>query len=334
MNDLDLSQRLAAPRPDLLGQPDLAAIRRRGTRRRRGRLAATVGGATLALAAVAGVGVTVGVGGLGGDSAVDRETTVYTPPPAPTELSPLAERVLREIPGAVRVSPGQVVIPGPGIPQQFEQEIDPGDIVAGPISLDAHTYTGVTAYPRRAFPGWLYEMVSRIEQGELAEEDGSYPVGSTEMGVLVDSGEAELACLASRTSSGEDMPGDACYPALVSTAGDRTVFEGGIGTDDFLEPGAEMELFTSEDYSDGLPSTVWIGGLDGTDVARVVLDLADGSKTDATVLSGTLVPGDTIFWADVPGGELRQVSAYDASGVLLDDHAIEPCSGGVDCEVR
>jgi hypothetical protein len=28
------------------------------------------------------------------------------------------------------------------------------------------------------------------------------------------------------------------------------------------------------------------------------------------------------------------VTAYDAAGELVDDHAIEACSGGVDCEVR
>ena len=40
------------------------------------------------------------------DDAAQRQTTVYAPPAAPAELSPLARRVLREIPGAVRVSAG------------------------------------------------------------------------------------------------------------------------------------------------------------------------------------------------------------------------------------
>lgn len=106
-----------------------------------------------------------------------------------------------------------------------------------------------------------------------------------------------------------------------------------MGSDDFLQPGKEMELFTSEDYSSGSPSTVWIGGLDGTDVARVVLDLADGSRRDAEVMAGTFVPGDTMIWADVPG-DLTHETAYDAAGDVVDDHAITSCSGGVDCEVR
>ena len=54
---------------------------------------------------------------------------------------------------------------------------------------------------------------------------------------------------------------------------------------------------------------------------------------DAEVLAGTLVPGDTMFWADVPG-ELTHVTAYDADGEVVDDHAITSCRGGVDCEVR
>lgn len=331
MNTSDLEQRLAAPHPELLGRPDLVAIRRRGTRRRRGRIAAGVAGSALAVVAVTGVGL--GVGGLGGDSTVDRETTVYTPPPAPDELSPLAERVLREVSGAVRVSAGQVVIPGPGTGSRHDQAVDPRDVAAGPVALDAHTYAGVTSYPRNAFPAWLFDGVQRIEEGELADEDGSYPVGSTAMGILVESGDAQLVCLARRASSGEDMPGDRCHPALVSARDDTMRLRWSMGSEGFLEPGREMELFTSEDYSSGSPSTVWIGGLDGTDVERVVLDLADGSSTEATVLPGTLVPGDTLFWANVPG-ELRHVTAYADDGAVVDDHAIESCSGGVDCEVR
>lgn len=332
MNDLDLEQRLTAPRPDLLGHPDLADIRRRGTRRRRGRLAALLGASTLTLAAVAGVGL--GVAGLGPNSAVDRQTTAYTPPPAPEELSPLAKRVLREIPGAVRVSAGQVVIPGPGTGPKWDEEMAVEDLARPPVPLGAHTYIGVTAYSPRHFPAWLYDEVQRIEQEELGNLKTGYPVGSTEMGILVDSGDAELACLPPRSSVGENMPGDACYPALISTVGGSSYLRFSMGTDNFLEPGEEMELFTSDDYSSGSPSTVWIGGLDGTDVDRVVLDLADGSTMDAEVMAGTFVPGDTMFWANVPGDELRQVTAYAADGTVIDDHAVLACSGGVDCEVR
>ena len=40
-----------------------------------------------------------------------------------------------------------------------------------------------------------------------------------------------------------------------------------------------------------------------------------------------------MFWADVPG-ELTHVTAYDADGEVVDDHAITSCRGDVDCEVR
>jgi hypothetical protein len=239
--------------------------------------------------------------------------------------------VLREVPGAVKVSPGQVVIPGPHAPVRMDMKVTPDMLGADPVPLDAHTYTGVTSYAAGQFPAWLHDEVQRIEQEELGDENG-YPVGSTEMGILVDKGPAFLACM-SASFGGGPITGP-CHPALVTGRDDGTwSYEWGMGSDDFLEPGAEMELFTSEDYSDGLPSTVWIGGLDGTDVARVVFDLADGSKTDAEVLPGTFVPGDTIFWANLTG-ELRQVTAYDASGTKIDDHLIQSCSGGVDCEVR
>lgn len=330
MNDLDLARRLAAPHHELGGRPDLAAIRRRGTRRRRGRLASVVAGSALAVAAVTGVGL--GLGGPGSDGA-GRQATVYAPPTAPRELSPLAKRVLAQVPGAEQVSPGQVVIPGPGTGQQYDQKVPADELAKPPVPLGAHTYVGVTAYAPKQFPAWLYDEVQRIEQEELGSKKEGYPVGSTEMGILVDSGRAELACLARRSSGGEPMPGSSCYPALVSTVGGSSYLRWSMGTDDFLEPGKEMELFTSEDYSSGSPSTVWIGGLDGTDVERVVLDLADGSTMDAEVLAGTLVPGDTMFWADVPG-ELTHVTAYDAQGGVVDDHTITSCRGGVDCEVR
>lgn len=332
MNDLDLQQRLSTPRAEQLGHPDLAAIRRQGTRRRRGRISAMVAGSALAVAGVTGVGV-----GLAGSSDPrsddDRQTTVYTPPDAPEELSELAQRVLREVPGAVQVSKGQVVIPGPGGGQQHDQKVGADSFAAGPIDLAAHTYSGVTAYGPRHFPAWLYDEVQRIEQEELGSEEEGYPVGSTEMGILVESGDAQLVCMRRSLGGNEDMPGDTCHPALVSSVGGQTYYRWGMGTDDFLEPGQEMELFTSDDYSSGAPSTVWIGGLDGTDVTRVVLDLADGTTMEAEVLAGTLVPGDTMFFANVPG-ELLKVTAYDSDGVVVDDHAIESCSGGVDCEVR
>ena len=330
MNDLDLQQRLATPHHEPSGRPDLAAIRRQGTRRRRGRVAAMVAGSALAVAAVTGVGV--GLSSHGSDGA-GRQTTVYAPPEAPEQLSPLAKRVLAEIPGAVQVSAGQVVIPGPGTGQQYDQKVPADELAKPPVPLGAHTYIGVTAYAPQQFPAWLYDEVQRIEQEELGSKKEGYPVGSTEMGILVDSGKAELACLAQRSSVGEDMPGTACYPALISRVDGSSYLRWSMGSDDFLEPGKEMELFTSEDYSSGSPSTVWIGGLDGTAVERVVLDLADGSTMDAEVLAGTLVPGDTMFWADVPG-ELTHVTAYDADGAVVDDHAITSCRGGVDCEVR
>lgn len=327
----DLERRLADPtRRDLLGAPDLDRIHRLGTRRRRVRRAALALATATAVAALAGVGV--GIDTLRSDDGNGRDL----PPagrsaePTPTELSPLAKRVLREVPGAVKVSDWQVVIPGPGTPPRWEQEMTDARFVAGPVPVGGDTYTGVTAYGRGQFPGWLYDEVERIEREELGDA-GGHPVGSTEMGILVESGEAQLACLS--WSGGESHDGSACSPSLVSTVGGTTYLRWGMGTDDFLSPGADMEVFLSDDYSRGVHGTIAIAGLDGTDVASADFVNTAGEVVRGVVESGSLAEGDSLFFANVPG-ELARVIAYDAAGDVIEDHELGPCDNPVDCEVR
>lgn len=311
------------------GGLDLATIRTRGTRRRRARGLLAGGGAVAGVAALAlAVGTLTG----GSDRAVDEPGFAVEPTATPTELSALAERVLAEVPGAVQVSDWQVVIPAPGPrPVVMSQRVPADYISGGPVDIGAHRYTGVTAYKKKDFPGWLFNGVETIEKTELGREGEGYPVGSTEMGIIVDAGPMELACMESLPEWGDGA--DGCFPAMLGTIGSARTYEWGMGTDDFLQEGRPLELFSIDDYSDGTPRTVWVGGTDGTDVASVELVGVDGTRVEATVAAGTLVPDETMFWGTVTG-ELAIAVTRDADGGVLERHELKPCNSPTECEVR
>jgi hypothetical protein len=315
-----------------LGRPDLDTIRRAGRGRRRRHRAAVLGG-SIAVGAVLGLTFVVSRQLPSDDP---QQSQIASAPQEPRELSDLARRVLREVPGAEKVSPWQVVIPAGGAAPRDDRPVDSAEIASEPVALPARAYTGVTAYPRNAFAPWLYQATVTYEREVLGEPDAGYPVGSTDTGVLVDGGTLELACLEAgpgRLTNGEDLPGGDCYPALLARAGDAAYLQWSMGTERFLEPGAPMELFTSDDYSTGEPATLWIGGVGGADVARVDFVTTDGRTVAGDVDAGTLVPGDSMFWARVPG-ELVTVVAYAADGAVIEEHQIRPCESPVDCEVR
>ena len=222
--------------------------------------------------------------------------------------------MLAEVPGAVQVSEWQVVIPAPGPRPALMSQVVPADrIVAGPVDVGTRLYSGVTAYKKRQFPAWLFDGVEKIEKTELGDAN-NYPVGSTEMGIIVDGGPMDLACMKSLPdwADAEEL-GDGCRPSMLGELGGSRTFEWGMGTDDFVQEGKPLELFSTDDYSDGTARTVWIGGTDGTDVASVELVGVDGTRVDATVAAGTLVPDETMFWGTV-SGELALAVTRDADG--------------------
>ncbi|KQZ69861.1 hypothetical protein [Nocardioides sp. Root151] len=326
-----LEQSLATPRSELLGRPDLDTIHALGRRRRTGRRLAVGLGGALAVAVLTAA-VVNGMPGADQDRPADDQVANDA---QADQLRPIAQRALDEIPGAVQVSPSQVVVPGPGTapgPGE-EQALGPERFVGDPITMGSHYYTGVTRYAADSFPDWLYRGVEEIEQGELAGEDGSYPVGSTEMGILVDGGSVELACMRAWDWNADKPVDGPCDPALIADDGAHRYYMWGMGTDDFLKPGSQLEMFSSDNYSTGSPTTLWVGGADGTDVARVEYVATDGTRTDAQVSSDALVPGETMFWADVTG-TLAKVVTYDAAGKVIEDHPIRPCDSPTDCEVR
>lgn len=339
MNDMrstdDLERELRGADRHLAGGPDLDLIRRHGRRRRQARTALVAGGGLLATAVLAGVGVSLA--GLGGDDD-GREgapaSVTLQENKVPTTMHPLAARALREIPGAVQVSPTQVVIPGPGVAEEFEEAIGEGErppLVGTPVPLPGHVYAGITLFPAGSFPDWLHEGVDAFEETELAQEDGSRPVGSTDIGILVDVGVGQLGCTVWHSS--EPHANASCSPAVMHQLKDKRYLNWSMGTDSFLTPTAPMEVFLSEDYSTGRRTTLAIAGIDGTDVARVEFVPTSGAPVAGTVQSGTITQGDSFFYANVPG-TLWKVVAYAADGTVIEDHPLSDCDDPVDCEVR
>jgi hypothetical protein len=323
----ELERDLRQAEPDRLTTVQLASVRARGRRRRRARLATYAGGtAAVVLAAALAGGQLTGSGGGHADDPGPAATQ-------PKELSPLAERALGEIAGAVQVSDWQVVIPEPAGAKEdlgFHQTLPATNVEAGPVDIGTHAYTGVTAFKPTTFPAWLHDGVSDWEHAH--GQDNSYPVGSKDMGIIVDAGPQGLACMTSPPDWGGD-PTDGCYPALVSGADGDLSYDWGMGTDDFLKEGKDLELFSTPTYVAGTAQTVWIGGTYGTDVASVDLVTTDGTTVSATVASGTLVPDNTMFWGTVDG-ELAQAVTRDAEGNVLEQHELKPCADPVSCEVR
>jgi hypothetical protein len=320
----ELERSLQGSEPELLQPATLSEIRSRGTRRRRTRLALTAGGtaAVVALAALVGTGVAGGDAGRGRQHVADR-------PQQPKQLSELARRALAEVPGARQVSSWQVVIPaGAARPADAFplDEVSPEPLTVAPVDIGTRWYTGVTSFRKQDFPAWLWQGTQDYERHVLGDDEG-YPVGSTDDGVIVDGGPLRLACVTAKSA------GDPCYPAMLSGPDGDLSYEWGMGTDDFLQPGEGLELFHTASYTSGAPTTVWIGGTDGTDVASVDLVTTDGTTVSAHVESGTFVPGDTMFWGTVDG-ELALAVTRDADGKVLERHQVKPCRTPVACEVR
>lgn len=320
MNVSELKQRLRGS-SDWVPAPDMATIRRLGTRQRRIRRVGWIG--VLAIVVLLGAVVI---------PAVQRaEADLGGPRPTPR---PLVARALEEIDGAVRVSAWQVVVPEPAGAEPFGAEhIDPAEVGAL-VPTGTHAYTGVTAYESGTFPTWLRNGIFRWEHAQ-AESDPtgtstSYPAATTDLGVNVDLGEAYLVCVHPSSQGGATRR--SCQPAYVVRRGSAYELQWFFAGAGAHGPGEPLEMYSADNFSGGAPSTLWIGARAGTDAARVVYELADGTSVVAQLAPG-IDGGDTIFFADVVGA-LARVKVYDDSGALLEGHQILPCIGVQDCEVR
>lgn len=327
MNTIDINEleEELAGGPGDPGRPDLVTIRRLGQRRRRARGALAGGVAALVVAGSVGGGALI----LADDGSTARDSVTAAVPPG-AELSPLAERALAEIPGARQVNSGEVVIPAPEDRLFMAQRIE---VEGQPVELPRHYYYGVTTYRASVWPAWLYDGTEKAERA-AAEPDGSYGTGTRDVtGISVDVGPRYLACALPRTEAGGN-PNDPCSPAIVTDHSDGGyVFEYGLGTDDFLTEGAPMEVFAEESYVSGDLTTLAVAGLDGADVARAEFISVDGTRHEGQVEAGTLMPGESFLFAEVPG-ELARIVTYDAAGEVIEDHQLKDCDTPVECEVR
>jgi len=307
----DLQGRSAAS----LDPQRLAEAKRRGARLRRTRTAVTA----VVAAMIVGGSAALLTSGLGGGESNTVALEVAT---RPTGLSGLQKQVLREVPGAERISVWQVALPEPpGAEDPMESTSDDFEVQGKAFATGVPSYTGVTMYDRAAFPAWLYDAVLAIEE-DAGSADGQ-PVGSTDMGVAVVNGRLELACVS--------FQGADCVPAVVRNEDGQRHYEWGFGTDDFLDPGTGMEVFAGDAGAEDAPSLA-VAGLPNDSVTRVEFVNTAGEIVEGTV-DHTMAPGSSIMWASVPGA-LARVIAYDSGDTVVDDHSLRACTGGVDCEVR
>jgi hypothetical protein len=290
---------------------DLAGIRARG-RRRRWRLRSAVAGASASALAVVALAVVGATDRWGGGDGGGVDVGVAHEPGADT-LSRYERRVLRAVPGSYAVG-GVVVVPGPldaskdaaGMLHQFKPHDLPSPIV--PLGRDGFTQPGYLSTSTR-YPRFMQRNLPKHSQ------------------VVADTGPVSLTCA---LWDGHRPCG---VSLLVGSAAQGWYYLYGIGSDSFLKPHASMEVFLEDTYDGRVLRQSVIGGFDGTTATRVELTLTDGSSEDASLDSGRISRGDTLFWANVEG-DLASVTAYDDAGDVVARHQVRACSDPVDCEVR
>ena len=255
------------------------------------------------VAALAGVWMVLGPGG---DSVTVRSAGQDH---QVTGLTAYERKALADVPGSYAVD-GTVVLPDVADPRaDFGATLVPKRIIGTPVELGFHGVVGP-----------MYLASQRTEE---AYQDNA-PKGSQ---VLIDPGPLWIGCPVLTRGAG-------CEPnVLVKDMDGRFIRLYGFGTDDFLKPGAEMELFTDDDYSDRKWSRTLIGGFHGAETARVLVELTDGSQVEAQLDVDGMSPGNTLFWAKLPR-EIAWARAYDGDGKLIEEHRLRACKNDVDCEVR
>ncbi len=285
--------------------PDIEALRARGRVGRRNRRLTQV------VAAAAVVAIAVGGWLVSGDLRHDAIPPQPVKPGHTKVLSSYEHRVLEGVPGAFGVA-GEVVIPAP---------IDPK--APANIARQVEGFTG-----RLAPLGW--HAMTPLSDGPISSTvvtpQFMHQAPPATSDVYQDSGPMHLGC--------RRVTGARC--GLFYVLGSRT---GGwqtgnrLGDEDFLRPGAPMELILGGTLEDHRFEPTIVGGMHGTTTTRVQLTLRDGSTADATVDSGRIARGATVFWARLDSPAVR-ATAYDTSGQVVEDHDLTACDDPVDCNTR
>lgn len=302
MSTDELTELMHQGAPGRGGPPDLERIHRLGARRRWAHRAATGAAVAATVAVLAGAWTVLGPAGDGVTvraASQDHEVTSVTA---------YEKRVLADVPGSYEVD-GTVVLTD-RMPGGSGSMFPPGDRVTGtPVPLGYHSMVG---------PGYLSSSKSDPAYQQNA------PKGSQ---VVIDAGPAWLGCATSKKHP------DCSGVVLVKDTTGRLRILNGFGTEDFLKPGAGMELFVDDDFSDRTWSQTLLGGFHSAETTRVLVEMTDGSQAEAELDVDSMSPGSTLFWAKL-AKPVAWVRAYDADGALIAEHRLRACGNPVDCEVR
>ena len=198
MNDMsirELEDELHTGEREVLDPRTLATIRRHGGRRRTARRALTAVGTA---GVVAVVGLTLALGGVGSDERT-KDDSVQVADPPPHELSPSRAAALStRFPAQSRSPTGRWFCHRPTRRATTGWATRPTRrSSATPCRWTPRAIRASPCSPARSWPAWLYDGTLDYEQSQK-DENGSYPVGSTGTGILVEVGGAELACVSSK----------------------------------------------------------------------------------------------------------------------------------------
>ena len=111
--------------------------------------------------------------------------------------------------------------------------------------------------------------------------------------------------------------GDTCAPSVLMYHDLEYYFYAShFGSDDFLDKGAPMEVFGFDAIGGTEIGQVLVGGVADTEITRVRLNMADGTRRSAWTSRDLAVPGATVWWATV-WDEPETATAYNRDGKVV-----------------
>lgn len=319
--DEGLHDLLARPADWDPGRPDLAAIRAEARRRARRRTSIALLAAASVVLAVAGAGLASQLPDehrqadsrradrAGSNGFIDERKLIR-------DREKLIRFALDEYPGARRIGDLGVLMP-PSVDQGGIDRFDRAPVMGPVARLGVQAYLPIASAGTR-IPRWL-----EISNAMVAEDSPSAIAP-----LLVDRGPMLIGC--TERSRG---PKPRCRStSLLYQKGSAMGGYVGMGGSGYLQPGKPTQVFVIPTIADSRIQRLVVAGVGGV-AERAEIVTADGRRLDAAVDADRVAPGATLAWTVLPEAP-RRVTFYRADGSVLDDHAVQACSGGVDCEVR